>query len=523
MLRLKPPKNLQLFTMINPSISCNAGKRDLFAYTTGRYLFNEKLRFEERYVEFNIEALEMVAAKSVGREKVVNTRKLAEGGFNGVFVLTMDDGSEVIAKIPYPLTVPKTLTTESEVATLEFLRTKGIPVPQVFTYSSSSDNAVGTENIVMEKAAGQPLDCRWFELTPKERVRLVTSCIDIERKLFSIPFGSYGSIYYTSTLPPNMRSELYRTSHDGRFCIGPSADYTFWRGKRALHELNRGPWRDPRDYVRSVGQRELEWTSKYGKPLRNDFPHNSIVEGEISPEVYVGLLNKFILMSPHILPEDREHPMNMPTMRHPDLNPSNIFVTDSCEVSSPKDLEKPSLPDDYATLSPQEQSQADELHRRRMLFYLYMVFNGKDNTAHLEALRYPLLSLRQHAVDRAGRQWSGNVITLKGALIRLAENWQQLFTDGMKPTKCPVSFNKAEIKEFYRVEENWLKATVLLQYWKSLLDDPGEDGWVRHESYDTVMKINKELKEEWLAEAEDEEDYKSVDLFWPFQDHEEVD
>ncbi|KAE8397671.1 hypothetical protein BDV37DRAFT_265137 [Aspergillus pseudonomiae] len=160
--------------------------------------------------------------------------------------------------------------------------------------------------------------------------------------------------------------------------------------------------------------------------------------------------------------------MNMPILRHPgnshslilhrnlmlinpDLNPSNVFVSDTCEVSCivnwqhssilpllltagnpplfenpdsepPKGLEKPSLPENYSSLSPEEQSNADELHRRRMLFYMYMVFNGRDNKAHLEALRYPLMSLRQHIVDRAGRQWSGNVITLKGALIRLTEH-----------------------------------------------------------------------------------------------------
>ncbi|PLB47161.1 hypothetical protein P170DRAFT_511807 [Aspergillus steynii IBT 23096] len=348
----------------------------------------------------------------------------------------MDDGLEVIAKIPYPLTAPKKLATESEVATLDFLRTKGIPVPRVHAYASESNNAVGTEYLIMDKACGQPLDRRWFDLTPKERVRLVTSYVDIEQKLFSIPFGSYGSLYYTHTVQPNLRADLYQTPHghqDGRFCIGPSADYMFWRGKRAALELDRGPWRDHRDYIRSVGQRELEWTSRYGKPQQNDFPHNTIVKGEVSPGTYLDLLRKFISISPYILPESREDPMNMPTLRHPDLNPSNVFVSDSCEISCivdwqhssilqllltagnpplfdnpdsepPSSLEKPSLPEDYSSLSREEQSRADELHRRRMLFYLYMVFNGRDNKTHLEALRYPLSPLRQHVVDRAGRQ-----------------------------------------------------------------------------------------------------------------------
>lgn len=52
-------------------------------------------------------------------------RKLAEGGFNRVLLLTMDDGLEVIVKIPYSIAVPKKLSTESEVATLDFCAQKG--------------------------------------------------------------------------------------------------------------------------------------------------------------------------------------------------------------------------------------------------------------------------------------------------------------------------------------------------------------------------------------------------------------
>lgn len=126
----------------------------------------------------------------------------------------MDDGFEVIAKIPFPLTVPKKLTTESEVATLDLLRSKGIPVPQVYTYSSTDDNPVGSEYIVMEKAPGKPLTSRWFELTPRERVSLVVSFVEIEKKLFDIPFGSYGSLYYKDNLPSSSRADLYASPND---------------------------------------------------------------------------------------------------------------------------------------------------------------------------------------------------------------------------------------------------------------------------------------------------------------------
>lgn len=47
--------------------------------------------------------------------------KLAEGGFNKVFRLVMDNDSIVIARIPNPNAGPPFKTTASEVATMDFV------------------------------------------------------------------------------------------------------------------------------------------------------------------------------------------------------------------------------------------------------------------------------------------------------------------------------------------------------------------------------------------------------------------
>ncbi|EFQ99303.1 serine/threonine protein kinase [Nannizzia gypsea CBS 118893] len=529
---------------------------NLFKYTFGRYLYNEHLRLAERYVEFNVNALKDAAARAVGRDSTASITKLAEGGFNRVFLLTMNDGFEVIVKIPYLLAVPQKLTTESEVATLDFLRGNGIPVPKVYAWSSDRDNKVGTEYIIMEKASGKPLADRWFDITPKEMLKLVTSYVDIEKKLFSLPFAAHGSLYYKDSLPQSLRSDIYAPGQPGddRFCIGPITDYMFWRGRRASFDLNRGPWRDHCQYLQSIGQRELEWTQKYGNPMMNDFPHNSLegIPREISHTVYIDLLRKYLLLAPYILPQDPTDPMNKPTLRHPDLNPSNIFVSEEGEITCiidwqyttvlplllmagnppmfdnpdsepPKDLKQPSLPPDYDTLSAEEKEYADELHRRRMLFWLYMVFNGRDNKPHLAALRYPLLMQRQHLADRAGRPWSGDFITLKGAILRIVFNWGIILGNRAGTIKCPVQFSKKEEEEFYAIEEQWFQFNILTEHLRSRLDNLSEDGWVRNGSYNKVVAMNKEFKEEWLARGEDDDDQFLVEKGWPFQDHEEVD
>lgn len=71
-------------------------------------------------------------------------------------------------------------------------------------------------------------------------------------------------------------------------------------------------------------------------------------------------------------------------------------------------LTEPSLPIDCEMLLAEAKAEADELQRRRLLFYYYCVFNGYLNKAHFEALRDPILLPRQQLVDRAGRQWNGN-------------------------------------------------------------------------------------------------------------------
>ncbi|KAL4916390.1 hypothetical protein BDW62DRAFT_202719 [Aspergillus aurantiobrunneus] len=297
--------------------------RSLYSYTSGCYLYNEKARLAERNVELKIQALKVIAVTSVGRGNVNRIKKLVEGGLNRVFLLALNDGFQVIAKIPYHSTVPKTLTTESAVATLAFLHRK-----------------VSTGYILMEKAPGRPLASRWFELAPKERVLLVTSFVEIEPKLFSIPFGSYGSLYYRYSLSSRLRGsnpsfKVLNADVDdaNRFCIGPSADSMFWRGRCAELKLDRGPWTGHRDNIRAVGQRELEWAFMFGKPQQNKFPHNSILEGEISHIKYIDLLRKYISLASYILPEHHDNPLNRPTIRHPGLKPSNVPITDSCDVS----------------------------------------------------------------------------------------------------------------------------------------------------------------------------------------------
>ena len=84
---------------------------------------NNDIRLSGRRREFDVDELRRLAAQSVGRssQDIDTFVKLAEGGFNQTFLITMHDGFEMEARIPYPVTVPKLYAIASEVATMRFL------------------------------------------------------------------------------------------------------------------------------------------------------------------------------------------------------------------------------------------------------------------------------------------------------------------------------------------------------------------------------------------------------------------
>lgn len=130
---------------------------------------NEDKQLKKRYVKFNPTELQRVAGQAMGEDHCPFIVKLAEGGFNRVFLLGTNSGKEVIARIPTPIAGPPHYTTASEVAMMAFLRDiLGVPIPKVFAYSTDSTNPVGAEYIIMERIEGVSLASRWLSLTTGE-------------------------------------------------------------------------------------------------------------------------------------------------------------------------------------------------------------------------------------------------------------------------------------------------------------------------------------------------------------------
>lgn len=224
--------------------------RHLFEYTSGRFLFNEEARLAERYVPFNVGALKYAINRSLGRKDTDRSkiRKWMEGRFCRVMLVDYDDGEQVVVKIPYKSAIPRKLTTESEVATLDLLHEYKFPVPHVYCWGSDCDNEVGAAYIVMAQAKGTPLPELWRTLSREEILPMMQSFVELEAKLFELPFRAYGSIYYKDGIIPDaFQTELFTPDADtgeaqtSRFCIGPIVERSFWRGKLFDMAIDRGP------------------------------------------------------------------------------------------------------------------------------------------------------------------------------------------------------------------------------------------------------------------------------------------
>jgi len=171
--------------------------------------------------------------------------KIAES-INRVFLVTFQNGQQAVARIPTPISGPSHFSTASEVATMDFLRRLGIPVPKVLAWSSRAHlTEVESEFIIMEKADGVPLAEIWESV---DHVDLIHKLVQLHHPLLNLRFTHYGSLYYKDDIDTSHKStvdflENVPAGFDiSPFCMGPLARRDFWEDERAsMTEVERGP------------------------------------------------------------------------------------------------------------------------------------------------------------------------------------------------------------------------------------------------------------------------------------------
>ncbi|KAF1943375.1 hypothetical protein EJ02DRAFT_502228 [Clathrospora elynae] len=420
--------------------------------------------------------------------------------------------------------LPKHLVIASEVATIDFLRSHGIPVPKIYSYSATSENPAGTEYLFMDLVRGTNLGDIWFDVSEKARITVVTKLVELESRLFALPLPASGSLYYTKDLPADSNKveiPIAESACGRGFCIGPDTRLGLWYGKRLNIQIDRGP-------------------QIYNYKKQSPFEH-------------LYSLEKYLRIAPYLIPNGNET-LARPTLRHPGLQPNNVFVSDDLNITGlidwqhwailplflqcgiPNSLQNygdsvsdsltpPQLPHNFDELSESEQFEQVMLLRRRQLHYFYVAATAKFNPTHYDALTYDFSILRRKLFDHASSPWEGDNVSLKTDLIHLERNWSNITTSSSSTNNdarppCPIAFSEDEVSESLRLNAAQADADEQLQACRDAIGI-GPEGWVTSEQYNEIKGRESKLKADALEAAESEEERLRLCEHWIFDDFDE--
>ena len=144
------------------------------------------------------------------------------------FKAKLKDGSKVIARLPYPLILPKDLGMFSELDTLELLRMHDLPVLKVSGWCASLDNSVGSGFMIMGMVKATDLQKSWESLKTRERMNMVEKIGNLKSYLLHTCLPTGGSISLKDSPPASILAIDIRAhqlkSTPASFCGRPSAE-----------------------------------------------------------------------------------------------------------------------------------------------------------------------------------------------------------------------------------------------------------------------------------------------------------
>ncbi|KAK2789274.1 hypothetical protein FQN51_002723 [Onygenales sp. PD_10] len=503
---------------------------DPFDYTSGRWLRLDDEQRKARRVKFNIhQLLKRVLSLSPSAVSIKSCRKL-EGGFSKVFVFTTNDGKQVVAKFPTSVAGPPEQVTDSEVATMTYLKSHTkIPIPAVLDWSDDPSNPIGSAYIIMEHADGISLDQAWPKMTVPQRIKCVGSITKQIVEMSKINFPAYGSLYFSDA------SFLQHQSTypvDEKYSIGPSCGVIYWDrdiGHRKYYHYakpNRGPWRDISEYTSALidaGLGRLPPSEQVAGKWQRPF------QGSI--DEHIQLLHSGSKVLQQLANNIHIQNNKAPTMFHSDLNKRNIFVSAQDPMVAtgfidwqltrvePAFYYADQVPDFAALPIASEETQAeDKLSEGSELDTLC----SQAYAAGLGILSPRLNNARN--VDETllrpfrycHRTWRDSIVPFTYELLELQKHWDTLgFQESCSLATDFMSSDRARV---YREREEIFND--FLEIKKDLLEmvETDDDGWVFPELFKEKKTLNQSLYETIMSDIEDENDWKDMESAWPL-DH----
>ncbi|EDN06377.1 predicted protein [Histoplasma mississippiense (nom. inval.)] len=432
-----------------------------FAYTAGRWLHLDKLQRDARYLEFNLDCLyERVLSLCPSATSIKSCQKL-EGGFSRAFVITTNNGRQVVAKFPTSVAGPARYVTNSEVATITY---------SILDWCDDPTNPIGSAYIIMEHAGGVQLQEVWADVPVHVKVKIVGAICFSILPISQLDFPAYGR--------PDLSSYASALIDVG-FSRLPPADHPTLQLPQASYQgsLNK----------------------------------------------HLELLNVAQALFPKLIQHPKIQSNATPTLFHPDLHMRNIFVSKDdpttvtgfidwqCTSVEPSFYYADDVPD-FAMVPTEEtpENATESLCGQAYeggwaLLAPRLGATRKIDESLLRPFRY------------CHRTWRDGFVPFTHELMRLRDRWKELgFTDD---DNCPIP---PLSEEDMRLHEKQLDVyEKILQIKRDVITTLGveEDGWVSADRWEGVRQAHRDIYETVMASMEDDQDREELKTFWPFDDY----
>lgn len=213
--------------------------------------------------------------------------------------------------------------TASEVANIRFIQQRtNIPVPIVVGYSSTNDNWLGFEWMIMEMLPGKPLRDVWRKLSFAQKQNLTTKVASYQVQLFDRVnrFCEAGSLYSSET-------------PERPFKVGPIVDRAFIDGNHVSKKpKRRGPYKTASHMLTDLIQAlKASWKEAAKQPNMDDGDKRDVQSG-------FDLVAKLTEMLPQLIPASEES-IQETILWHWDLDVQNILLDEECNITGIIDWE----------------------------------------------------------------------------------------------------------------------------------------------------------------------------------------
>lgn len=144
--------------------------------------------------------------------------------------------------------------TASEVATLSYLKEHtSIPVPRVIDHSSTAENELGYEWILMERIRGVTFGRKMLCIDQETKVKLLRSIVDVVHQLQKLRFPVIGNLYFRKDIDAYDSTVRVSPTGDDKYVIGPIVTrHMFQKGWKLDLPRNLGPYSNEAEYITSA-------------------------------------------------------------------------------------------------------------------------------------------------------------------------------------------------------------------------------------------------------------------------------